>query len=214
MGKGGNGVSSGVSAGEQANSNALIQIAQAQQGQSSQLFSSAFPGFQQAEQYQQSLASGDPYAISRAIAPAAQQADTAAGAAKANILNTGPAGGEKTLALEQVDVNRGAQVGQAATSGYTNSFGALASLAGQGVGESQSAAGLGISGLNSSSQTLGTIGSQQIQAQQLQQEQKGNTLGALGSLGGDAATLLTGGISPSFGGGGGESNPWPAINSF
>jgi hypothetical protein len=126
----------------------------------------------------------------RAIAPVAQQADTAAGAAKANILNTGPAGGEKTLALEQVDVNRGAQVGDAATKGFAGSFNALASLSGQGVGESQSAAGLGISGLNSSSQTLGTIGSQQLQAQQLQAEQKGNSLGALSSLGGDAATLI------------------------
>lgn len=189
MGKGSSGVSESVSSGEQANANALVQIAQQQQNQGSQLFSTSFPGFQKAEQQYSALASGDPYAISRAISPISEQADTAAGAAKANILNTGPAGGEKTLALEQVDVNRGAQVGDAATKGYQGSFNALAQLSGQGVGESQSAAGLGISGLNSSSQTLGTIGSQQIQQQQLQQEQKGNTLGALSSLGGDAATL-------------------------
>ena len=183
MGKGNSGVSGSVSAGEQANSDALVQIAQGQASNANQLFQQSEPGFQKAEQQYSALASGDPYAIMRAISPVAQQADTAAGAAKSNILNTGPAGGEKTLALEQVDVNRGAQVGDAATKGYEGSFNALAQLAGQGVSASQGAAGLGISGLNSSSQTLGTIGSQQIQAQQLQAEQKGNSLGALSSLG-------------------------------
>ena len=171
------------------NQDALVKIAQGQSSNAAQLFSSSFPGFQKAESFYSALSSGDPYAIMRALAPVATQADTAAGAAKANILNTGPAGGEKTLALEQVDVNRGAQVGEAATKGYTGSFNALASLAGQGVGESQSGAGLAISGLNSSSQTLSSLGGLQMQSQQIEAEKKGNTLGALSSLGGDAATL-------------------------
>lgn len=187
MGSKGSSPDPGIETQQLQNSSALLQIAQAQQAQGSQLFSSAFPGFQKAESQYSALASGDPYAIARAISPVAQQADTAAGAAKANILNTGPAGGEKTLALEQVDVNRGAQVGDAATKGYEGSFNALAQLSGQGVGESQSAAGLGISGLNSSSQTLGSVFGEQFQQQQFQAEQKGNTLGSLASLAGDVA---------------------------
>lgn len=178
-----------IEQGQLANSSALLQIAQGQASNANTLFQTSLPGFDKATSFYNALASGDPYAISRAIAPVAQQADTAAGAAKANILNTGPAGGEKTLALEQVDVNRGAQVGDAATKGYTGSFNALASLAGTGISQSQGAAGLGISGLNSSSSTLGSVFGEQFQQQQFQAEQKGNTLGSLASLAGDAALL-------------------------
>lgn len=171
------------------NSNALIALAQQQQNQSSQLFNASFPGFGKAENFYGALSSGDPYAISRATAPVAQQADEASGAAKKNILQNGPAGGEKNLALEQVDVNRGATVGDAASKGYLNSFNALSSLAGQGIGESQSATGAAISGYSGANSGFNSIGQFQLQAQQLQTEQKGNSLGALSSLGGDAATL-------------------------
>lgn len=181
MGKGG-GLSDSVQQGELQNSNALTQIAQAQAANSSKLFSASFPGFESAESFYSALSSGDPYAIARATAPATQQADIAAAGAKQNILNSGPAGGEKNLALAQVDVNRGAQVGKTASEGYTNSFNALASLSGQGVGESTSAAGTAISGYNSANSGLGNLGNQQI-------EQKGAQLGALSSLGSDAATL-------------------------
>lgn len=171
------------------NENALVQIAQGQAANASTIFKQSFPGFQKAEQFYSALSSGDPYAIFRAVSPVAQSADTAAAAAKANILNNGPAGGEKTLALEQVDVNRGKQVGDAATTGYTGSFNALAQLAGQGVGESQNASGLALSGLNSANNSLASYQGLQFQGQQIQAEQKGNTLGALSSLGGDAAEL-------------------------
>lgn len=183
MGKGSSGVSDSVQQGELANATALTKIAQQQANNAQQLYGASFPGFQKAEDFYSALSSGDPYAISRAIAPAAQQIDKASDQAKANIMRTGPSGGEKNLALEQVEANRGAQIGSTASSGYTGSFNALAQLAGQGVGESISSAGTGISGYNASTSTFGQIGQQQIQAQQLQQEQKGNTLGAFSSLG-------------------------------
>lgn len=184
MGKGSTGVDPAIQAGELKNSDALTAIAQSQADNSTKLFNSSFPGFQKAEDFYTSLSSGDPYAIGRAIAPAAQQVSQASDQAKANILRTGPAGGEKNLALEQVDVNKGAKIGDMASSGYLNSFNALAQLSGQGVGESISSASTGISGYNSASSGLAQIGQQQIQQQQLEQEQKGSTFGAIGSLGG------------------------------
>lgn len=176
------GLSDSVQQGELANSTALTAIAQQQAGRSDQLFNTAYPGFQQAESFYQTIASGDPGKIATAIAPATQQISQASDQAKANILRTGPAGGEKNLALEQVDVNQGAEVGKTASGSYLNSFNALASLAGQGVGESTAAAGTGISGYSSANQGLGALGQQQIQ-------QKGAQLGALTSLGSDAATV-------------------------
>lgn len=171
-----------MEASESANATALTGIAQQNQANSQSLFNASFPGFQQAENHAMDIASGDPGAIAGAIAPAAQQITQATNQAKANIMRTGPAGGEKNLALENADVNQGAQIGNAAAGSYLGSFNNLAGLAGQGVGESSNAANTAVSGYNSSNQGLGTLGNQQIQ-------QKGAQLGALTSLGSDAATL-------------------------
>lgn len=181
MGKS-SGLSDSVQQGELQNSTALTQIAQAQAGRSDQLFQESNPGFVQAENFYGTLGTGDPYAIARAISPATQQISTATAGAKQNIMNNAPAGGEKNLALEGADVSQGAQVGQAATGSFLNSFNALASLAGQGTGESIAGAGTAISGYNSANQGLNALGQQQIQ-------QKGAQLGALTSLGSDAATV-------------------------
>ncbi len=182
MGGGKGGLSNSVQQGELANSNALVKIAQQQATNSQQLFNESQPGFNSAEQFYSALATGDPSTIMRAIAPATQQIGQATAASKANILNTAPAGGEKNLALEEADVNQGAQVGNLASQGYLNSFNALAGLAGQGIGQSISAAGTGISGYEQSNQALGQLGNQQVQ-------QKGATLNALGSLVNAGATL-------------------------
>ena len=181
------GVSNTVSAGEQANSDALVKIAQTQSQNSQTLFNESNPGFKQAESFYGDLATGDPYAIARAIAPATQQIGQATTSAKQNILQNAPAGGEKALALEQADVAQGAEVGKAASGSFLNSFNALAQLAGQGTGESISAAGTGISGLSASTSALGQLGTQQLETQQIQAQQKGSTLGALASLGGGIA---------------------------
>ncbi len=179
------GKSSGVSQDQSqiaANDQQLIQLAQQQQGNANQLFQTAFPGVQQAEQFYGSLASGSPSAIATAISPATQQISAATTGAKANILNNAPAGGEKTLALEQADVSQGAQVGQAATGSFLNSFSALGALGGQNIGQSISAAGTGISGLSTANQGAYNNANLSIQ-------QKGAQLGALSSLGQDAATV-------------------------
>jgi len=190
MGKGATGASSSVTSGIQSDADALTSIASQQAAQGSQLFNASFPGFQAAEQHAQQLSSGDPYAIAQANAPVAQQADAAAAGAKQNILQNGPAGGEKNLALEQVDVNRGATVGNAASSSYLNSFNTLAGLGQTGIGMGQSSTSLGISGLGAAGSQLSSLGGLQLQGQQIQAQEKGNTLGSLASLGGDAAMLL------------------------
>ncbi len=181
MGKS-SGLSPQVQAGEQANATALTQIAQQQAGNAQTLFQESNPGFQSAEQFYGNLSTGDPYSIAKAISPATQQIAASTQGAKQNIMNNAPAGGEKNLALEQADVSQSAEVGKAATGSYLNSFNALASLAGQGTGESISAAGTGISGFNSANQGLGQLG-------QLQIQQKGAQLGAFSSLAGDASSL-------------------------
>jgi hypothetical protein len=187
MGSKSSGLSPAVQQGELANSTALTQLAQQQAGNATQLFQSAFPGFQQAENFYGDLSTGDPSAIARAISPATQQIGAATAGAKANILNNAPAGGERNLAIEQADVNQGAQVGSTATSGYLNSFNALAQLAGQGVGQSTAAAGAGTSAYGTANQGLGQLGNQQI-------EQKGAQLGAVGSLAGS----LSSGLATAF----------------
>ena len=181
MGKS-SGLSGGVTSGLQSDANALVGIAQQQSNNSQTLFNQSLPGLTAAQNFYSTLSSGDPYAIARATAPAAQQINQASAGARANIMNSTPAGGEKNLALEQTFVNQGAQVGSTASQGYLNSFNALAALSGQGVGESTAAAGTGISGFNSANQGFGQLGNLQI-------AQKGAQLGALTSLGGDAATL-------------------------
>ena len=184
MGKGGDsGPSQAVSSGLSSNSTALESIATQQNANAQQLFGESNPGFIKAEDFYSALSSGDPGAIAKAISPATQQITQSADAAKANILRSGTPGGEKNLALEQVDVNRGAQVGSTATQGYLGSFNALAQLAGQGTNASIASAGTGISGLSSSSQSLSSLGGMQLQAQQIQAEEKGSMLSAIADLG-------------------------------
>jgi len=165
-----------------ANETALTKIAGQQATNAEQLYQVAEPGFQKAEDFYRAIASGDPGAISRAIAPEAQMINEASSGAKANILATAPAGSEKNLALEMTDVNKGAEIGKAAGGAYTGSFNALGQLAGQGVGESISAAGTGISGFSSASSGLAQLGQLNIQDKQLQMQQKGQSLGGFGDL--------------------------------
>ncbi len=182
MGGAAKGDSAAATQSEINNSNALTSIAQTQSGNANQLFQASFPGFQSAENFNQTLSTGDPYAIARAVAPADQQITAATTGARNNILNNAPAGGEKNLALEQASVNQGAQTGSVASQGYLNSFNSLAQLAGSGIGLGNSAAGTAISGLGSANQGFGNVVNQGNQ-------QKGATLGALGSLAGVGGTL-------------------------
>jgi hypothetical protein len=190
MGKSATGVSPAVSSAEVSNSNALTAIAQQQNQNSQTLFNESNPGFVTAENQYQTLASGDPYAISRAVAPQVQQISQATAGAKQNIMNNAPAGGEKALALESADVAQGAKVGDVSTGAIGGSFNALAQLAGQGTSESNASANTAISGLGTSTSGFGQIGQQQIEQQQLQAQQKGQSLGAFSSLGGDISGMI------------------------
>jgi hypothetical protein len=160
----------------------LTSLLGVEQNQSSQLFNLAFPGMQQSTDFYQALASGNPDLISKVIAPATQQVQQASAGAKQNILSTSPAGGERNLALEQVDVNQGAQVGSLASQGYTGAFNALAQLSGQGVGQSQGAANTAIGAGQAAGSQWSNIVNENVQ-------QKGATLGAIGSGVSSAATL-------------------------
>jgi hypothetical protein len=188
-GKGSSTPSPEVTSGLLQNENALTQIAQQQETNAQGLYSLTEPGLQTAENQYQTLAAGDPGAILRATAPATQQVTQATQGAKANILRTTPAGGEKNLALENADVAQGSQIGQIASGAVAGAPNALATLAGQGVGESISAAGTGISGLSSANQGLSSLGNMQIEEQQIQAQQKGSVLGAFSSLAGVGGEL-------------------------
>lgn len=189
MGKASGQPSPEIQQGMLSNQSALVKIAQGQAEQGTQLFQTSFPGFQSAEDFYRSISSGDPYAISRAIAPATQEITKQADAAKANILQNSAPGGQKNLALEMVDVNRGAQAGDLASNAYLQSFPALAQLAGQGISQGIQSAGTGISGYGTANQGLGELGQLQFQQQQLRSQQKGQMFGGLESMLGAGAEL-------------------------
>lgn len=157
-------------------------IAKTQSERSGELFSAAFPGFQQSENYYQTLASGDPAAISRAIAPATQQINAQAQGNKKRIEEDAPRGGEKNLALAENEINKGAMIGETATKSFLDSFKSLAGLAGQGIGESTSSAGTAISGLSAAGNQYSNIAQQQA-------EGKASQLGFISSLAGSATSM-------------------------
>jgi hypothetical protein len=196
-GGGGNSSTSGLSPeiqqGLLANQTALVDIAKGQAANAESLFNLTEPGLKKAEDFYGTLAAGDPAAILRATAPIAEQTAQSAAGSKSNILVTAPSGGERNLALESVDVNRGATVGRAATGEVLQAPRSLAQLAGQGVGESISAAGTGISGLAAGNQALSSLGGIEVQNRQVNAEEKGSVLGSLSSLAGtgvEAGALL------------------------
>lgn len=199
MGKSTPSVPSSVTAAQTADENALVSLAQNQQANANQLFNLSEPAIQQGLSFYESLASGSPYAISQAIAPAAQQITQSTAGAVQNILQNTPQGGTRNLAIQQADVAQGAQIGNLASQGYLGAQNALLSGGTQVTGLSQSAAGIGVSGLSNAANIAGTMGSQSIEAQQLQLQSKGQTLGAVGGLAGDAAGIVESSGSSAFG---------------
>jgi hypothetical protein len=148
------------------------------------LFNMALPGLEQSESYYTKLASGDPAALARANAPAIQQIDSQSAAAKKNIVQDNPRGGERNLALEEADITKGAQTSNLTTGSYTSSFGSLAGLGGQNVSQGNAATATGLQGMNASANQFGQLG-------ELQNQQKATQLGAYTSILGAGATALT-----------------------
>lgn len=151
----------------------------------STLFNLALPGLQQAEGYYGKLATGDPAALSRANAPAIQSITAQSNAAKKNIAQDAPRGGERNLALEEADLSKGSQISQLTTGSYTNSFGSLAGLGGQNASQANAATGTGLQGMNAAANQYG-------QLQQINSEQKATQLGFLTSLAGTGAEIAGG----------------------
>lgn len=152
----------------------------AQEG--SKLFNLALPGLTQSEAYYGKLASGDPAALARANAPAIQQVTQQSNQAKKNIIQDNPRGGERGLALEQADINKGAQISNLTTGSYLNAFPSLASLGGQNVSQGNAATSTGLQGMNAAANQYG-------QLQQLQNEQKQTQLGFITGLAGAGASF-------------------------
>jgi hypothetical protein len=190
-GKGGSapGVSPAVSSEMQNAEMGLVNLANTQVAQAGQLFNLVEPGLATAENQFETLASGDPGALMRVIAPAAQATNEAATGARSNIMANAPAGGEKNLALENVDVNRAKQIASTASGASLSAPASLAGLAGQTIPEALSGqAGAGTS-LSAASSSAAGLGSLQLQGQELAMEQKGQELGAFGGLAGDVSQI-------------------------
>lgn len=188
-------------------SNSLSSLLGQEQGQSQQLFNLAFPGEQAASNFYSALASGSPNLLASVTAPAAQQIQTATAGAKQNILSTAPMGGERNLAIEQADVNQGAQVGSLASQGYTSSFNALGQLGQSGIGQSQGAASTAIS----AGSAANNVDSGLIQEHM---QQKGATLGMFGTLGQDASSGISAGLGASAGGSSGKGALAAGLGAF
>jgi len=140
---------------------------------------------QEAENYYQQLATGDPGAISRAIAPATSQITKQTASAEKRISEDMPRGGTKNLAMEEAEINKGAQVSNLATQSYLSSFQNLANLGTSGISESTSLLGTSIGGLSAA-------GTQYSNIAQQQSEGKSNSLGFWGSLAGSGAEVAAG----------------------
>jgi len=197
VGKGGStpGISPQVSSELTQAETGLVNLAQTQAAQASQLFGLVEPGLVTSENYYETLASGDPGAIMRAIAPTAQASSEAAAGAKSNIMANAPPGGEKNLALEMTDVNRGAQISKTASGASTSAPSSLATLAAQTIPEALSGQTGASSSLTGAGGIAGNLGNLQIQGQTLAMEQKGQQLGMFGTLAGDIGSVVA-------------ANPW------
>lgn len=177
-----------------------LGLEQQQQAQSNQMFQTAFPGFQTAENYYTQLASGNPQQIFAATAPAVGQINTATQGASQQIAQNLPRGGVEQMAQANLQQQRAGQVGNLATQAYTSSFPALASL-------SQGGLGLAANDI-SNAISAGSVASGSNQAVMQQQTAgKGASLGFLGSLAGaggelGAASKLAPAAAATGGGGG------------
>jgi hypothetical protein len=192
---------------------ALTALATQQGNNSQTLFNMGLPGLEQSNQFYESLASGDPTKIAQVIAPATQQVSQAATGAKQNIMSEAPAGGEKNLALENVNVAQGAEVGKLASHGYTSAFPALAQLGGGQIGQSQSAAGAAMGGYTGASSIAGNVLGEHNQVKGATQAAwMGVPPGTKGSGGGGSGG--GGGQGQGKGGGGGSgNNPYASLSS-
>lgn len=152
----------------------------AQEG--SQLFNLALPGLTQAESYYGKLASGSPTALATANAPAIQGITQQSDAAKKNIVQDNPRGGQTNLALQEADISKGAQISNLTTQSYTSAFPSLAQVGGQNVSQGTAATGVGLQGMQGAAGQYNNL-------LNLNASDKASTLGFIGSLAGTAGDV-------------------------
>lgn len=162
-----------------------INLAQQANTRSQKLFDLTEPGLESAESYYKALASGDPMAIFRAIAPATEQINQQSAAAKERITSEMPRGGEQRLALENNEIAKSSAVGRLATQSYTSAFPSLAQLAGTGIGLSLNEVSNAIASFSGASKATDSV-------MQADASSKAATMGFLGSLAGGAGTVAAG----------------------
>ena len=152
-----------------------LQIAAEQNERSRNLYNLGLPGFEKALKYYDDLSSGDPDILFRAAAPAVAGITSQTEAAKENIIESAPRGGEQRLATELADVGKSSQIGNLIAKSYLSAFPALASLAQGGIGFSINEIAQAIAG----GSAAGNISTNIMQADAAS---KGATMGFLGSL--------------------------------
>ena len=177
-----------------------VKLAKTQDARAEQLFNLEMPSFKTAMNYYETLASGDPAALARAVAPASNQIALNTAATKQEIRDTLPRGGAEQLAEAEASISGAAQRGQLTSSAYLSAFPALANL-GEGLG------GLSISNVNSAISAFSGASSSNEAAGQMQEAQKEAQLGFIGGLAQDAATigatvLTAGAAAPAMAAGG------------
>jgi hypothetical protein len=161
----------------------MAKSGQQSAAEGAKLFNLALPGLEKAEGYYGKLSTGDPAALATANAPAIQQIGEKSNEAKKNIMQDNPRGGERTLALEEADISKGAQISNLTTGSYVGSFPSLAGLGGQNVSQGTAATGTGLQGMNAAANQYG-------QLQQLSNEQKSQQIGLITGLAGAGATAF------------------------
>ena len=159
-----------------------VKLGEASNVRSQQLFDIGLPGLKTATSHYTDLASGDPTAIFKAVAPGVQQMGQQFDVTKAKLGETMPRGGARDLAMAETDISKAGAAGTAINEAYNQSFDKLAAIAGKNMGLSQNDIAAALSAFGGASNTFGNIANQQ-------ESGKAATLGFLGSLGGGAMEM-------------------------
>ena len=181
MGDGGLG---STQANQQGLSTSQQDLAKQAASRSAALFDMSMPGMKTAENYYQSLASGNPTEIFKTIAPATEQLKAQNAGVKQNISDTMPRGGEQNLAKEMADINTSSNIGTLATKSYTGAPAALAQLGNQNIGLSTNQMANAISGYGSAGQTMSNVAQEQAAQKASQMGMLGSGMSTAGSLAG------------------------------
>ena len=102
-----------------------MPIVESQEKRASELQKLTLPALQTGIKHYQTLATGDPDAIMREIAPAAEMIRRGAKSTEQQIIENMPRGGEQRLAREMLESGAASDIGKLATQSYTSAFPAL-----------------------------------------------------------------------------------------